>query len=121
MTDQCRQLLHEMATLVKSSAAIINAIRVPTETVHYSNIPTISGSVIGITGIEVGNTALFGGFAHDLKESGIRLQHTADHFQTAVTDLNQLHDTLQKAADALANAGEKLKETGQLREQVGGG
>jgi hypothetical protein len=74
-----------------------------TLTVHYSHIPTISGSVSVVTGIDVGNMALFGGFAHDLKESGIRLQYTADHFQTAFTDLNQLHDALQKDADALAS------------------
>ena len=109
------------ATLLKSSAAIINDIRVPTVTAHYSNIPTISWSVSVVTGIDVGNMALVGGFSHDLKESGIRLQHTADHFQTSVTDLNQLHDTLQKAADALANAGGKFRESGQMLEQVGGG
>ena len=89
--------------------------------VHYSNIPTIPGSVSVVTGIDVGNAALFGSFAHDLMESGIRLQHTADHFQTAVTDLNPLHKALQKAADALANAGGKLKESGQVLEGVGGG
>ena len=74
-----------------------------------------------VTGMDVGNAALFGSFAHDLKESRVRLQHTADDFQTAVTDLNQLHEALQKAADPLANAGEKLKESGQMLEQVGGG
>lgn len=77
--------------------------------------------MIGVAGIDIGNTALFGGFAHDLKESGIRLQHTADHFQMAVTDLNQLHEALQKAADALAIAGEKFRESGQMLGEVGSG
>ena len=39
----------------------------------------------------------------------------------AVTDLNQIHDTLQEAADALAIAGGKLKESGQMLEGVGSG
>ncbi|MGB8218027.1 MAG: hypothetical protein WCE94_12070 [Candidatus Methanoperedens sp.] len=113
---ECYQLLENAATLIDKSGQEIDIIKVPTVSASYINI--LGHDVV--SGLNFGNTSLFGNVATGLKNGAADLNTVGMKLQIAESHLRQLKDALNQAGTDLNTAGTALKDGGQKLKKLAG-
>jgi hypothetical protein len=94
------------ATIMRHAGGAIADLKVPTVTIH-------TGSVAGVhvvTGIDLGEVAMFADVGHYLKSEADKLQAVGNELKGAADHLHGFGDSLDHTGNSLRNLGQDLKQ-----------
>ncbi len=114
--EDCDQIIKNAAQLIKTAGEEIDKIKVPTVTASYTTVVGVSV----VSGLQFGETSLFGNVASNLKNGANNLNNVAAKLHTASNNLNNLRDALNETGGDLYTVGMKLKESGEALKRLAG-
>lgn len=114
--SDCKTLIENAAALINTAGNEIGTVKVPTVTPTYVTLLNVKV----VSGLQVGDTRLFGQVADNLKNGADDLESIGTKLHDATSHLHSLSTVLNDTGSDLSIVGMKLKESGNELKQLAG-